>query len=248
MEDAEEWRDIDGFAGIYQVSNLGRIKSLSRMVRRGNGNFYRTLPELILHQSLNTGGYPCVGLSSFGLHINKSVHQIVAAAFLGHTPSGLTYVIDHKNGVKTDNRDVNLRIVTTRENTSVCFRKGSDNYVSKFVGVCWNKNAKKWQSNINVFGTLRHLGLFIIENDASEAYQKALSCVLDGTFDDYYNSIKPKYSSKFKGVSFIKSSGRWRANVTINGKTRGIGSFESEIKAFNRRVEYLKTIPNLNSL
>jgi len=71
--------------------------------------------------------------------------------------------IDHINGIKTDNRIENLRLVTAQQN---CFNR------SKLTakGYCWNKAAQKWQATITVGKKNKHLGLFTNEEDARKAY------------------------------------------------------------------------------
>ena len=71
--------------------------------------------------------------------------------------------IDHINGIKTDNRIENLRLVTAQQN---CFNR------SKFIakGYCWSKAAQKWQATITVNGKNKYLGLFANEEDARKKY------------------------------------------------------------------------------
>ena len=71
--------------------------------------------------------------------------------------------IDHINGIKTDNRIENLRLVTAQQN---CFNR------SKLTakGYCWSKAAQKWQATITVNGKNKYLGLFANEDDARKAY------------------------------------------------------------------------------
>jgi hypothetical protein len=71
--------------------------------------------------------------------------------------------IDHINGIKTDNRIENLRLVTAQQN---CFNR------SKLIakGYCWNKATQKWQASITVGGKNKYLGLFTNEEDARKAY------------------------------------------------------------------------------
>ena len=72
--------------------------------------------------------------------------------------------VDHINSIKHDNRKANLRIVTSQVNSH-------NRKLAK--GYCWNKNAKKWQAQIRLNGKLIHLGLFVLEADAHNAYLEA---------------------------------------------------------------------------
>jgi len=168
----ETWKSISGYDGIYEVSSLGRIKSLSRPSRSGIGNYAKK--EKILKVGLNSEGYPTATLYKNGTKKTINVHQYVAISFLTHIPDGLKLVIDHTNGNKADNRVINLRIVTNRFNLSLGNRKDKNKFSSKYVGVCWSSKSRKWQSSIVISGKKKHLGIFINELDASEAYQNEL--------------------------------------------------------------------------
>lgn len=113
-------------------------------------------------------------------------------------------------------------------------RKFNFNTSSQYVGVSFNKNAKKWSARIKNNDKYLHLGYFDEELEASKEYQLALSKIRDGTFNpDYY---KPKYSSKYKGVTFRKDSGKWRAFRKINGKRKSAGSYETELEAYQETL------------
>ena len=99
----EIWKDVIDYQGIYQVSNLGRIKGLPREILK-NGKYPFICKEKIIKLCLNTSGYYYVGLSENSLTISRTIHQLVAEAFLGHKPCGMKLIIDHINDVKTDNR------------------------------------------------------------------------------------------------------------------------------------------------
>ena len=167
----EIWKDIKGYEGIYQVSNLGRVKSLDREVKFSHG--FRKIKGIILKQKPNKHGYLVQGLRNGTKLKMIHAHQLVAIAFLNHTPNGNTLVIDHINDVKTDNRVENLQIVTNRFNS--CKTQGS--YSSQYKGVSLDKGRKKWASNIRINGKLKKLGRFATELEASKAYQKALLTV-----------------------------------------------------------------------
>ena len=114
----EEWRDVKGFEGMYQVSNLGNIKSLSRTIIRKDGK-PMTVKENVLKPficGVEGKQYIQVRLCDTGSFKHIRVHQLVAVAFLGHTIDGHKLVIDHVNDIKTDNRADNLQIVTSSYN------------------------------------------------------------------------------------------------------------------------------------
>ena len=101
----EIWKDVVDYEGLYQVSNLGRVKSFSRP-----GNW----KERILKLVLDGDGYYCVSLYKNGKRKRFSVHRLVVMAFIGPIPKGL--VVNHINECQTDNGLENLEICTHTEN------------------------------------------------------------------------------------------------------------------------------------
>ena len=97
----EIWRDVDGFAGMYQVSNMGGVKSLVRGQR-------------ILEPSTQSEGYKSVTLYKNGIRTQQLVHRLVASAFLPNPEN--KDMVNHKNGVRSDNRIENLEWNTRSEN------------------------------------------------------------------------------------------------------------------------------------
>ena len=165
----EIWKDIPGYEGMYQVSNLGRVKSLPKQWLTALGG-KRSHDGIILKPQRKIGGYIIVRLPKDKKYKNFSVHQLVAMAFLNHVPCKQKLVIDHINDIRTDNRLENLQIVTTRENVY----KTQGKYSSKYKGVYWNKTSKKWLASIFLDGKNRHIGLFTCELAAGLAYQNKL--------------------------------------------------------------------------
>lgn len=79
--------------------------------------------------------------------------------------------IDHINGVKSDNRYLNLRDVNVLQNNQNR-QKAQSNSKSNMLGVSWHKKAKKWQAHICIYKERKYLGLFENVKDAEEAYRK----------------------------------------------------------------------------
>jgi hypothetical protein len=114
----EIWRPVDGFGGLYQVSNLGGVRSLDRIIRRKDGSVEnkkgRVLKQSMSGKGYATGkGYLFVPLCYEGKRKLMYVHRLVALAFL--TPSDAPHV-NHIDLNKTNNAASNLEWVTPKEN------------------------------------------------------------------------------------------------------------------------------------
>ena len=107
----EIWRDIEGYEGLYQVSNLGRVKSLSRRDRLN-----RVIQEKILKPFFNRDGYLNVKLYKEGKRKQSKVHRLVAQAFISN-PDNKSQV-NHRDEDKTNNKVENLEWVTSKENNN----------------------------------------------------------------------------------------------------------------------------------
>lgn len=211
----EIWKDIPDYEGLYQISDLGNLKSL---------NFNRSGKEGKIKQSLSRDGYLKVTLYKNKIAQTKKPHQLVAMAFLNHIPCGYELVVNHKNFIKTDNRLENLEIVTTRENTNLKHIESA----SKYTGVHWCNTSKKWRARVIVYGKEKLLGRFNNELEASNYYENAVFAIKNG--QEIRIKAKEK-SSKYKGVSWNKKSHKWSAKIYIRGKSRYIGSYNTELEA-----------------
>lgn len=109
----EQWRDIAGFEGIYQVSDLGNVRSVERDVPRPGGGVQHRKGRELLPGLVN--GYLKVVLSRDGIHYQKLVHRLVAEAFIPN-PDGKPCV-NHKDGCKINDKARNLEWVTWAENS-----------------------------------------------------------------------------------------------------------------------------------
>ena len=166
----EEFRDVKGYEGLYKVSNLGNVISLCRRVKAKNDSF-RIISSKVIKGYESASGYFLVRLYKNKKAKGRTIHSLVAEAFLGHTPNGHNLVVNHIDFNRKNNQVSNLEIVTNRENTNKKHLKSSSDY----IGVSWYKITNKWKSDIYVNGKVKHLGYFKCELEASEAYQKALN-------------------------------------------------------------------------
>lgn len=109
----EIWKDIKNYEGLYQVSNLGRIKALERRINSSVGT--RVIKSNYKKIYKNDKGYLSVSLSKNGINKHHSVHRIVAEAFITNIDN--KPCINHKDLNKQNNYVDNLEWVTYKENT-----------------------------------------------------------------------------------------------------------------------------------
>ena len=129
MQNYEEiWKDAPGYEGRYQVSNLGKVKSL---------NYNRTCKEVILKAGKDGRGYLRVVLRKDGNSITNKVHRLVMLAFVGKSD----LEVNHINGIKADNRFENLEYCSRSENIQHAYdtglkARGENCYNSKLTRAC----------------------------------------------------------------------------------------------------------------
>lgn len=145
MEEKEIWKDIEGYEGLYKISNMGNVKSL---------NYNHTGKEGILKNYKDTGGYLFIGLFKDGKRKNCIIHRLVAEAFIPN-PDNLPEV-NHKDENKSNNRADNLEW---------CSRQYNNTY---------NDRAKKAGKKISkpVIGINKVSGLILEFPSAMEAERK----------------------------------------------------------------------------
>jgi hypothetical protein len=112
---SEVWKSVVGFEGEYEVSDLGRVKSLRRTIdRKCKGT--RVCPERVMRPQTRSGGYLGVELYRDGKPKLVLVHRLVCEAFHGSPPEG--HEVAHTDGTRTNNTASNLRWATRVENAA----------------------------------------------------------------------------------------------------------------------------------
>lgn len=117
----EIWKSIKGFEGHYEVSNLGNVRSLDRIVKHGKGDSVRRLKGKLLNKSLNVGYY-AVGLRIDGNYKLVKVHRLVAGAFIDNPEN--KPCVNHKDRDRLNNKVDNLEWCTYKENSQHAFNLG----------------------------------------------------------------------------------------------------------------------------
>lgn len=127
----EIWKEVVGYEGIYEVSNMGRVKVLEKNIvsnLKHNTGYYKKY-EKILKQRKDINGYNKVGLTKDMKQKGMLIHRIVSIAFLSNPLNKRT--VNHKNGIKTDNRVENLEWATYKENIQHYHDNNKINYYNQ---------------------------------------------------------------------------------------------------------------------
>lgn len=127
----EQWKSIQGFEGVYEVSNEGRVRRLA--------GAFGTSKTRVLKPKKHTGGYVCYGISLQGEVSYFTAHRLVAQAFLGERPEAMT--VNHIDGNKLNNRIENLEYITQGENNLHAVRELGQRIGSKHYAAVLNEVA-----------------------------------------------------------------------------------------------------------
>lgn len=189
----EIWKDVVGYEGLYQVSNLGRVKSLFRIITQNNGQgviYKRSVKERILKQFLNHMGYYVVMLAKDGVNKTLRVSRLVGMAFLPNPENKPE--IDHIDGNPQNNNVNNLQWCTHKENSNNPVRKKrlSTSLKGKKtrLGIPYSQEAKEMFSKLHIRLRGRKVdqytkeGVFIQSFDCMQNAQKATGIAKQSIF------------------------------------------------------------------
>lgn len=158
----EIWLPVVGYEGLYEISNLGRVKST------------KFKNEVILKPQIRAGYYS-VRLYIDSKYQDIKVHQLVAMSFLGYIRNGLQdIVVDHIDDNKLNNNVLNLQLITQRLNAS----KSRVNN-SGYTGV-YKTKYNKFRATIKINKKYNHIGYFNTKEEAHLAYQNKLKEIENG--------------------------------------------------------------------
>lgn len=170
----EYWKDVVDYEGIYQISNLGNF-------RRNPDNPRKAVyPKL-----LNRYGYVYVSISKLSKRTNKTIHQMVAAAFIPNFKYGMH--INHKDGVKTNNCLDNLELSDPVHNNTHAYtlptahKPGKSKYRNVLTCIDNRYAIPKicYRAQVKINGKRNYLGTFTYEEDAAKAVDDFLERIGD---------------------------------------------------------------------
>jgi hypothetical protein len=216
----EEWKDIPGYEGLYQVSSFGNVRSL---------NYRRTGKKQILKQRINDKGYYRIDLRKGNNKKQYGAHQLVMMAFENHIPNGVDMVVNHKDNNPLNNHKDNLEIVPQRYNSS-CHKID--------VGVTELKNGK-YQVNIQINYNSIHLGWFTEKDKATVVYNNAVKNV--GLFDGDVAKFRKLCDNNAKdpdliGLKLDNKTNKYHVRIMINYEAVYLGLHEKEKATQVRQV------------
>jgi hypothetical protein len=215
----EQWKDIPDYEGLYQASNLGRIKSLKKPRKKSTNNPNSFVRERIMKASLsqkylNTGLYK-------DKYKQFLVHHLIALSFMNFKANIGNIVIDHKNNISTDNRLVNLQLISRRNNNN----KDAKNKTGA-IGVYTNKGF--YYARINFNGKNYNLGSFKNVLDAKNKYLEAYNLIENN--QNIFHLLKIRSNkTNYKGV--YKSNKKFTTQIRYLGYTRNLGSYNTSEEA-----------------
>ena len=161
----EIWKSISGYERYYEISNIGRVKGVERFVKHPDGGLLKKNVKY-LKSSSNGTGYMRIMLSKDGLRKEYYVHRLVMEAFVGKN----SLHINHKNGIRDDNRLENLEYVTIRENQH-------KRNLNRTLPLGVQKVRNKYRAIIGINGKNVHLGYFDTAENASIAFNNKLKTI-----------------------------------------------------------------------
>lgn len=223
LNDSEVWRDVKGFEGLYQVSNMGRVKILARIDKWG----YKR-KERMVKSSLSASGYLQINLYKNGKHCVTRAHRLVAQAFI---PNPNNYpIINHKDEVRTNNKVSNLEWCTVEYNNNYGTRniKGS---ITKTNGLRCKKVAQldKKGNLIKVWISSADSGRHGYNQSGVSACCYGLKEQHKGYFWMYYSEYVKMDSKDIQNYIFHKRDNKKIVQLTKNNELVKIWRSEKEL-------------------
>lgn len=174
----EDWKDIKGYEGYYQINSFGVVRSLDREVK-GKYDTARIKGAIIEPHPISRIGrgryiteriYHRIRLSKNKIRKSFAIHRLVYETFIGDIPENM--VVDHIDNISTNNNVDNLQLLSYRENTTKEIIKSGK--TSQYTGVHFRKDRGKWVSRPWINGVQVTVYYGDSELEAKEAYEKAI--------------------------------------------------------------------------
>ena len=181
---SEIWKDVPNFEGSYQVSNMGRVRSVDRVVTFKDGSM-RKLKGKVLKSYLNNVGYELLKLSNDGRGNTKTVHRLVLETFKPHVNMN-DLQVNHIDGNKSNNHLTNLEWVTARDNIlhahdlGLIKNRGEDSPRAKL-------------SKADVLEVLQRLDTGEMHKDIGLDYGVSRRCITDINTGRRWRAVKEEY-------------------------------------------------------
>jgi hypothetical protein len=221
----EEFRDIHGYEGFYQVSDLGRVKSLKRRITKSNSS-YQDIKERILKIQTDRHGYLYTSLTNGKKY---KIHRLVAEAFIQNTYNKPT--VNHKDEVKTNNLVKNLEWLTVEEQNK--YSRGIDIKIFYDSSIKTYSSISEASDDLNIdFSAVLTL---------NKEYMKLMSMcknVLSNNLCGYKEFNEVDSIDDCKGI--VLKNGKFNVRVTISPKHRVyVGDFISFEEAIEKRNKFI---------
>jgi hypothetical protein len=168
----EKFKDIIGYEGLYQISNLGNVKTLKKIINRGDKMKTYFRKEKMLKLTMNKSGYWYVNLSCNDVSKRISIHRLVAINFIDNLENKPQ--VNHINGIRTDNRVENLEWCSASENVkhSYTVLKRVPSPLGKFGA---NSNVSKSVSQYDL--NKNFINKFVSQKDAAKKTGTNNQCI-----------------------------------------------------------------------
>lgn len=236
----EQWEDIPDYEGLYQVSDLGRVKSLEKPRKKSTNNPNSFVRLRIMKASLGKR-YLNTALYKDGVSKSFLVHHLLSIAFLNFRPNMGQTIVDHINNIPNDNRLCNLQLITRRHNNVKDVKSKSE-----AVGL-YERNGF-FNVTISLNRIACALGSFKDKKEAIEKHKEAFDLIENN--QDISHLIKKKTNkTESKGVYFFYN--KFRPQIRHNGLTRSLGCYNTlkeatdiyelatSLKKENKTIEHL---------
>lgn len=188
---SEVWKDIPGFEDFYQVSNIGRVRSVDRVVTFSDGRV-RKYKGNVLKLCIGNGGYEQVRLCNGGRCNTKSVHRLVLETFKPHVNMD-NLDVNHMDGNKLNNHLTNLEWLTRRDNILHAYDMG-------LIDNEGERGPHTTLSKVDVLEILQRLDAGELQKDIALDYSVGRACISRINIGLRWRAVKEEYERTKKTI------------------------------------------------